>query len=163
MSDLTRRARWLRWVAPILMLAIVGVMVWSIGPAGPEANRAGAAASPSPAVQYRMAQVKTATPLPTATTRAAATRTPAPTPTHVPTLPAPPTSSLTASFNMVERIAVDAARALVEAGSAVFVDVRSEATYNKGHLPGAILLTGGVSTTGYRELPTDRLLIYYCS
>jgi len=85
------------------------------------------------------------------------------TPTLVPTLPAPPTSSIQASLNAVDRIAPDEARAQVEAGAAVFVDVRSEAAYQHGHLPGAILMPGGVPESGYDELPDDRLLIFYCA
>ncbi|MBN1657379.1 MAG: rhodanese-like domain-containing protein [Anaerolineae bacterium] len=161
MKDSKTHPRWIGWLAPILLLAVVAGAAWLLGAAVPAAEPAGAIASPSAVVQYRMAQVKTATPLPTATTRVAATRTAAPTPTLVPTLPAPPTSSVVASLNQVARIAVDAARTQVEMGTAVFVDVRTEATYQQGHLPGAISLPGGVSTSGYKELPDDRLLIFY--
>ncbi|HSJ56289.1 MAG TPA: rhodanese-like domain-containing protein [Anaerolineae bacterium] len=159
------------WAAPLLLLAVVAAAVFLISTASPAAESTSAAASPTVAVQYRMAQVKTPTSPATVATRstatdvpqATATRAPAPTPTLVPTLPAPPTSAVVASLNAVARIAPDAARAQVEAGTAVLVDVRTEASYKQGHLPGAILLPGGVSNSGYRELPGDRLLIFYCA
>lgn len=166
--DLTRRSRWVGWVAAILVLAVVVAAAWSIGSALPAAEPT-AITQPPVTVQYRMAQVKTATPRATATAIAVATPsarvtpTPAATLTLVPTLPAPPTSSALASLNQVPRIAVDTARTEVEMGRALFVDVRTAATYKQGHLPGAILLPGGVSNTGYSELPDDRLLIFYCA
>ena len=61
------------------------------------------------------------------------------------------------------RISRDEARKLVKAGKAVFVDVRSTATYQSGHLPGAISIPGSQLLNRLKDLPPGKKLITYCA
>lgn len=87
-----------------------------------------------------------------------------PRPTFVP-LPSP---SATATGTLptaadVLRIGVIGARARVEAGSAILVDVRTEATYNSAHIEGALSMPVDQVGQRYAELPEDKLVIFYCA
>ena len=63
----------------------------------------------------------------------------------------------------VRRITPAQARAAVEKGQAVIVDVRGADSYNNGHIKGALLVP--VNDIGSRagELPRGKLIITYCS
>ncbi len=61
------------------------------------------------------------------------------------------------------RIARAEAQKLVKAGKAVYVDVRSTATYQSGHLPGAISIPGSQLLNRLNELPPGKKLITYCA
>jgi rhodanese-related sulfurtransferase len=63
----------------------------------------------------------------------------------------------------VRRIAPADARAAVDQGKAIIIDVRGEESYNAGHVKGArwINLNDIGSRTG--ELPRDKMIITYCS
>ena len=84
-----------------------------------------------------------------------------PTPT---TAPAPVAiATLETQSDGVRRIAPADARAAVEKGQAIIIDVRGEESYNAGHVKGArwINLNDIGSRTG--ELPRDKMIITYCS
>jgi rhodanese-related sulfurtransferase len=61
------------------------------------------------------------------------------------------------------RITRDEARKLVKAGKAVYIDVRSTATYQQGHLPGALSIPGSQLLNHLQELPPGKKLITYCA
>jgi rhodanese-related sulfurtransferase len=63
----------------------------------------------------------------------------------------------------VQRIGVADAARLVDAGYAVFVDVRTAATYEQKHIAGAISIPAGDVSRRYAELPADKLVIFYCA
>jgi rhodanese-related sulfurtransferase len=58
---------------------------------------------------------------------------------------------------------VAAAWSKAEAGQAVLVDVRTEATYLAAHIDGALSMPYDQIGQRYTELPTDKLVIFYCA
>jgi rhodanese-related sulfurtransferase len=59
------------------------------------------------------------------------------------------------------RVASAEAHALVEAG-ATLLDVRTEAEWSAGHLPGAVLIPVGELGARIAEVPRDRPVVVYC-
>jgi rhodanese-related sulfurtransferase len=55
------------------------------------------------------------------------------------------------------------AKALLDAGTAIFIDVRGPADYELGHLPGAILMPLPDVETRASELPRGAAIITYCT
>jgi hypothetical protein len=98
----------------------------------------------------------------TAPVAAASPTTPKPTATFVPLItpsPTPEGGALTGSG--VPRIAPEVARQMADAGEAILVDVRTKATYDQAHIAGAISIPSSEVLDRYRELPTDKLVIFY--
>jgi 3-mercaptopyruvate sulfurtransferase SseA len=107
-----------------------------------------------------MAIVKTSTPTPDPAHPTAAK----PTATWVPLItPSATPGEKVPTKGDVPRIGVAEARAKVDAGEAVFVDVRAEATYQQEHITGAISMPAGDVSRRYAELPADKLIIFYCA
>ena len=80
----------------------------------------------------------------------------APEPNKVnPVAPAPPDNS--------RRINVKQAQDLVSQGQAYFVDVRNQAAFDQGHIPGAKLIPFAEVAARTGELPRDKTIITYCS
>ena len=87
---------------------------------------------------------------------------PRPTATFVPLItPSPTVDGPTRSD--VLRIGVAVAKAKVEAGEAILVDVRTEATYDGSHIPGAISMPADQVAHRYAELASGKLIIFYCA
>jgi rhodanese-related sulfurtransferase len=63
----------------------------------------------------------------------------------------------------VLRIGVFEARSKLDAGEAILVDVRTEAIYKGKHIAGAISLPVDQVSRRHAELPSDRLIIFYCN
>ena len=63
----------------------------------------------------------------------------------------------------VRRITIDQFEALLKEGKAFVVDVRSEDAYNVGHIPGAKLIPANDVASRIKELPSDKLIVTYCS
>jgi rhodanese-related sulfurtransferase len=63
----------------------------------------------------------------------------------------------------VPRIGVAEAKAMAESGSAILVDVRTEATYEGRHIAGALSMPVDQVAQRYAELPSDKLVIFYCA
>jgi 3-mercaptopyruvate sulfurtransferase SseA len=63
----------------------------------------------------------------------------------------------------IQRITVAEARKAVDAGRAVFVDVRSPLEFEKGHIKGSLSLPKGQIAQRAGELPKDKLIITYCA
>ena len=61
------------------------------------------------------------------------------------------------------RISREEARKLVDAGKAVFVDVRSERTYEVAHIKGALSIPGSQMAMRITELPAKKMIITYCA
>lgn len=83
--------------------------------------------------------------------------------------PAAPTAVPEAEFGAVhggaapsaEQVAIDEAKARYDAGTAVFVDVRSGAEYEAGHIAGAGTITSMELEERLRSLPPDTLIVTY--
>jgi hypothetical protein len=118
-------------------------------------------------VSVRMAEVRTSTPTAvarasTATADVAATRAAKPTATWVPLItPSATPEGGAPSKADVPRIGVAEAKEKMEAGEAILVDVRSQATFEQSHIAGAISMTSSQVAQQYAELPADKLIVFY--
>ena len=63
----------------------------------------------------------------------------------------------------VRRVTTDEARAMVERGEALIVDVRAQAQYDQGHIKGSVCVPRTEIDKRLAELPKDKLLIFYCA
>ena len=63
----------------------------------------------------------------------------------------------------VKRIPVAEARAMYDAGTALFVDVRSQGEYDTAHVANALSLPLADLDARYQELPKDTQIITYCT
>ena len=61
------------------------------------------------------------------------------------------------------RVTIEEMESLVKEGKAVVIDVRSQDSYDAGHIPGAKLIPSGEILSHISELPKDKLIITYCS
>lgn len=68
-----------------------------------------------------------------------------------------------AAQRTVERVSISDARAAVEKGEAVFVDVRKAGQYQSGHIAGALSLPEAEIPTRGSSLPKGKKIIAYCS
>jgi 3-mercaptopyruvate sulfurtransferase SseA len=89
------------------------------------------------------------------------------------TTPIPPTASLSEvpdehgseglPYPDVPRINATDAKARVDSGKAVLVDVRSQGEFDTAHAQGALFLSLADLEARYRELPQNVELIFYCT
>jgi 3-mercaptopyruvate sulfurtransferase SseA len=63
----------------------------------------------------------------------------------------------------VRRITIADANKLIKSGQAFVVDVRNQAAYDAGHIPGARLIPVGEILNHVNEMPRDKTIITYCS
>jgi predicted sulfurtransferase len=61
------------------------------------------------------------------------------------------------------RISLADAKKDFDAGNAVFVDTRAAVAYQQEHVKGAINIPMEAVETRYKEIPTDKKIIAYCS
>lgn len=61
------------------------------------------------------------------------------------------------------RVTIEELEALVKNNEAVVIDVRNQASYDAGHIPGSKLIPAGEIQNHLDELPKDKLIITYCS
>ena len=61
------------------------------------------------------------------------------------------------------RVTIPELEELVKENKAVVIDVRSQDSYDAGHIPGAKLIPAGEIVNHINELPKDKLIITYCS
>ena len=94
--------------------------------------------------------------------RAGATATTTSTPPAATTAGATPHPTSTPNDG-VRRVTTDEARALVERGEAVVVDVRAQAQYDQGHIKGAVCVPRTEIDKRLAQLPKDKLIIFYCA
>lgn len=99
------------------------------------------------------------------TTQAAVVKESPPAPVEIPvSVPTPtPTPAMQTPGDGVRRITPAEAREALDKGKAIIIDVRGEASYDAGHVKGALSIS--VNDIGARasELPRDKMIITYCS
>ena len=61
------------------------------------------------------------------------------------------------------RITIDEFEALMKNNEAVVIDVRNQAAYDAGHIPGSKLIPAGEILNHISELPRDKMIVTYCS
>ena len=61
------------------------------------------------------------------------------------------------------RISLADAKKEFDAGTAIFVDTRAEEAYKNEHIKGSINISSANFEAKYKELPTDKKIIAYCS
>jgi 3-mercaptopyruvate sulfurtransferase SseA len=82
-----------------------------------------------------------------------------------PTSSAPRSGNVPLSEAEVPRVSLEEARAALESGAAIVVDVRSGEAYQASHIAGAISIPLGVIETNAAslELDKDQWIITYCT
>jgi hypothetical protein len=63
----------------------------------------------------------------------------------------------------VPRITVQELKAKLDAGQAVLFDARSQESYTRQHIAGAISMPQDEVGGRVAELPTDKLVVFYCT
>jgi 3-mercaptopyruvate sulfurtransferase SseA len=61
------------------------------------------------------------------------------------------------------RVTADELDTMIKNGQAIVVDVRNQASYDLGHIPGAKLIPAGEILNHLNELPRDKMIVTYCS
>lgn len=61
------------------------------------------------------------------------------------------------------RISLADAKKDFDAGTAIFVDSRGESSYKEKHIKGAINIPFAEAEARWKEIPTDKKIIIYCS
>ena len=61
------------------------------------------------------------------------------------------------------RMTVTEAQDLIKKGQVFVVDVRNQASYDAGHIPGSKLIPEAEIITRVNELPKDKTILTYCS
>ena len=79
------------------------------------------------------------------------------------TAPAAPPADEHDHTDAAPRITLAEAKKEFDAGTAVFVDTRAEATYKNEHIKGAISIPAESAATRYKEIPPGKKIIAYCS
>jgi 3-mercaptopyruvate sulfurtransferase SseA len=77
--------------------------------------------------------------------------------------PAPAPGSQTVYADGARRVTADELQAMLKNGEAIVVDVRNQASYDIGHIPGAKLIPAGEIVNHINELPRDKTIVTYCS
>jgi 3-mercaptopyruvate sulfurtransferase SseA len=79
------------------------------------------------------------------------------------TKPNPVPGSNTVYPDGARRITTDELETMLKNGQAFVVDVRNQASYDLGHIPGAKLIPLGEILNHLSELPRDKTIVTYCS
>jgi 3-mercaptopyruvate sulfurtransferase SseA len=61
------------------------------------------------------------------------------------------------------RVTIEEMEAMVKDGTAIVIDVRNQAAYDAGHIPGSKLIPAGEILNHTNELPRDKMIVTYCS
>ena len=61
------------------------------------------------------------------------------------------------------RVTADELDTMMKNGQAVVIDVRNQASYDMGHIPGSKLIPAGEILNHLNELPRDKMIVTYCS
>lgn len=78
--------------------------------------------------------------------------------------PAPPSGApVPGNPSEIRRITVEEANAIRESGRGVIVDVRDDASYNMGHVAGALHIPLDQLANRLGELPRDKPIVTYCA
>ncbi|HXQ74547.1 MAG TPA: rhodanese-like domain-containing protein [Pyrinomonadaceae bacterium] len=74
-----------------------------------------------------------------------------------------PTVTSTPYADGARRVTIAELEAMIKDGKAFVVDVRTQDSFNAGHIPGARLIPSGEILNHVNELPKDKLIVTYCS
>lgn len=74
-----------------------------------------------------------------------------------------PNTADAAQTDGAARISVEEAKKAFDANDAVFVDTRAESAYQVEHIKGAINIPAEAFKMRYKEVPTGKKIIAYCS
>ena len=61
------------------------------------------------------------------------------------------------------RVSIEELEGMMKDGTAVVIDVRNQAAYDLGHIPGSRLIPAGEILNHISELPRDKTIVTYCS
>ena len=61
------------------------------------------------------------------------------------------------------RVTIDELETMIKKGEAFIVDVRNQAMYDAGHIPGSRLIPAAEILNHLSELPKDKTIVTYCS
>jgi 3-mercaptopyruvate sulfurtransferase SseA len=61
------------------------------------------------------------------------------------------------------RVTIEEMEAMLKDGTAIVIDVRNQAAYDQGHIPGSRLIPAGEILNHISELPRDKMIVTYCS
>ena len=61
------------------------------------------------------------------------------------------------------RVTIDDLEEMMKDGTAIVIDVRNQASYDQGHIPGSRLIPAGEILNHINELPRDKTIVTYCS
>ena len=62
-----------------------------------------------------------------------------------------------------KRVTIEEMEAMLKDGTAIVIDVRNQAMYDQGHIPGSRLIPAGEILNHIGELPRDKMIVTYCS
>ena len=79
------------------------------------------------------------------------------------TKPVAAPGSQTVYADGARRVTADEMNEMVKNGQAIIVDVRNQAAYDAGHIPGSKLIPAGEILNHLNELPRDKMIVTYCS
>jgi|tagenome__1003787_1003787.scaffolds.fasta_scaffold19130174_1 3-mercaptopyruvate sulfurtransferase SseA len=77
--------------------------------------------------------------------------------------PSPAPGSDAVYADGARRVTADEMLKMVKNNEAVIIDVRNQASYDLGHIPGAKLIPAGEILNHLDELPKDKMIVTYCS
>src|SRR4030095_5652838 len=63
----------------------------------------------------------------------------------------------------IRRITIHELEDLRTSGAVFIVDVRNQASFDVGHLPGAVLIPSNEVANRIKEFPRDKTIVTYCS
>lgn len=75
----------------------------------------------------------------------------------------PPTVASTPYADGARRVTIAELESVMKDGKVFIVDVRSQDSYDAGHIPGSKLIPSGEILNHLKELPKDKLIVTYCS
>ena len=81
---------------------------------------------------------------------------------HVATKPIPQGPE-TVYADGARRVTIEELEAMLKDGTAIVIDVRNQAAYDQGHIPGSRLIPAGEILNHISELPRDKTIVTYCS
>jgi 3-mercaptopyruvate sulfurtransferase SseA len=61
------------------------------------------------------------------------------------------------------RVTIEELESMLKDGTAIVIDVRNQASYDLGHIPGSRLIPAGDILNHINELPRDKMIVTYCS
>ena len=82
---------------------------------------------------------------------------------HVANTKAVPQGPETVYADGAKRVTIEEMEAMLKDGTAIVIDVRNQAMYDQGHIPGSRLIPAGEILNHIGELPRDKMIVTYCS